>query len=78
MRALDVEAVRPLLVKVFELLEVDLVEAMDQLATIRPHFENTEQWSAFATLADHMEGFDTDSALTSLKSIAEALEIDLG
>ena len=74
-RVLDVETIRPLLVKLSELLEADLMEAMSHLEALEQHFANSDVWEEFSQLKKHIEGFDTDSAMKSLREIASKLEI---
>jgi len=71
---IDVEAVKPILMEMAQLLESDLMEAMNRLEGLRPHLENSELWEEFKQLENHIEGFDTDGAKNSLEMIIQALD----
>lgn len=74
---IDVDAVKPLLIEMAELLESDLMEAMNRLETIEQHLRNSEVLVEFSQLSKHIDGFDTDKAMRSLKVIAAKLDISL-
>ena len=70
----DAATVEPLLIELAGLLETDLAAATEVLEAIRGLPGDTE---AFERLAEHMENFDTDQALESLREIASTLGIRL-
>ncbi len=69
--------VKPLLVEMADLLESDLTEAMNRLEVLELHLKNSDAREDFSALEDDVNGFNTDGALISLKSIAEKLGISL-
>jgi two-component system sensor histidine kinase/response regulator len=73
----DTEAVKALLKEIAELLESDLTEAMNRLAVLGEHLAHSAVREEFQRLEKHMEGFDTDSALKSIETIARSLEIPM-
>jgi hypothetical protein len=73
----DKQAVKPLLQEMAQLLESDLTEAMNRLEALRQHLAHSSVHEEFNRLEKQVDGFDTDSALTSVKTIAEKLEIEL-
>lgn len=75
--SVDIDTVKPLLIELAELLESDLMEAMSRLDALRVHFENSVVREEFKRLEKHIDGFDTDSAIKSLKEIAKTLTISL-
>jgi len=75
--SIDIEKIKPLLAEMAKLLESDLMEAMTRLETLRPHLESSVVWEEFKNLENDIEGFDTDSALKHLESMAQALQINL-
>jgi HPt (histidine-containing phosphotransfer) domain-containing protein len=74
---IDIEAVKPLLVEMAELLESDLMEAMNRLEALEQHLKNSKVREEFSQLSKSIEGFDTDSAIKNLKEIAETLSISI-
>ncbi|MBC8394742.1 MAG: hypothetical protein H8E17_19505 [Deltaproteobacteria bacterium] len=74
---IDIDKVKPLLVEMEELLESDLMEAMNRLEALEQHLGNSEVWEEFKQLEGYLEGFDTDSAVKSLQEIAQKLDIEL-
>lgn len=73
----DVEAVKPLLQEMAQLLESDLIEAMNRLEALKPHLMNSSVCQDFQQLEKQVEGFDTDSAMNSVQTIAQKLNIKL-
>ncbi|MGO9566273.1 MAG: response regulator [Desulfomonilaceae bacterium] len=73
----DKEAVKPLLQEMAQLLESDLTEAMNRLETLKRHLGNSSVDEEFKRLEKQVEGFDTDSALKSVETIAGRLDIEL-
>ena len=73
----DLDTVRPILTEIAELLESDLMEAMNRLEVLREHLSNSIVWEEFNKLEKNIEGFDTDSALKTLEKIAKTLDISL-
>jgi hypothetical protein len=74
-RVLDVETIKPLLVKLSSLLETDITAAMDRLEDLRGYLENSSVWEEFKQLENQIEGFDTDSALKTLERIMQTLDL---
>jgi len=74
---LDKEAVRTLLKEIAQLLESDLTEAMNRLEALNRHLANSSVSDDFRRLEKQVEGFDTDSALETLRTITDKLEIEL-
>jgi len=60
-----------------ELLESDLTEAMNRLEALKQHLANSSVYEDFKRLEKQVEGFDTDSALKSVETIARRLDIEL-
>ena len=73
----DIDTVKPLLIELAGLLESDLMEAVSKLDALKVHFENSVVQEEFRQLENHVDGFDTDSAIMSLKEIAKTLTISL-
>jgi two-component system sensor histidine kinase/response regulator len=73
----DAQAVKTLLQEMAQLLESDLTEAMNRLEALKEHLANSSVREEFQRLAKQVEGFDTDSALRSVETIAAKLEIEL-
>jgi len=73
----DREAVKLLLQEMTQLLESDLTEAMNRLETLKQHLTNSSVYEEFKRLEKQVEGFDTDSALKSVETIATKLDIEL-
>lgn len=73
--AIDREVVKPLLVEMAELLESDLMEAMNRLEALEQHLRNSDVQEEFSQLSKCVEGFDTDGASVSLSNIAQKLGI---
>ncbi len=73
----DAAAVQPLLVELARLLETDLSEALDRVEVLKGLLANTEVGEAFKRLAEHVDDFDTDQAMESLREIAGMLSIPL-
>jgi two-component system sensor histidine kinase/response regulator len=74
---IDIDAVKPLLIEMAELLESDLMGAMSRLETLEQHLGNSRVREDFSQLTKHIDGFDTDGAKESLSKIAEKLDISL-
>lgn len=74
---IDVEAVKPLLQEMAQLLESDLIGAMDRLEALKQHLTNSSVREDFQRLEKQVEGFDTDSAMNSLQAIAQKLDLQL-
>jgi len=64
-------------IEMAELLESDLMEAMNRLEALEHHLKNSEVWEEFSQLTKHIDRFDTDSAVKSLQEIAQKLGISL-
>jgi hypothetical protein len=60
-----------------ELLESDLMEAMNRLEALEQHFANSAVREEFSQLEKYINGFDTDGAKESLIRIAQKLEVSL-
>ena len=75
--AVDKEAVKPLLTEIAGLLESDLVEAAVRLESLGEHLRHSNLEEAFKRLEKQMDAFDTDGALKSLETMAEALGLSL-
>jgi len=73
----DVEAVKPLLQEMAQLLESDLMEAMKRLEALKQHLMISSVCDDFQLLEKQVEGFDTDSAMNSVQTIAQKLDIEL-
>ena len=71
----DKEVVKTLLQEIAQLLESDLTEAMNRLEALNHHLANSSVYEEFKRLEKQVESFDTDSALKSVETIAEKLEI---
>ncbi|MFC1886179.1 hypothetical protein ACFLZM_03885, partial [Thermodesulfobacteriota bacterium] len=74
---IDVDAVKPLLQEMVQLLEIDLMGAMSCLEAIRLHLDHSVAWEPFRRLEKCMEGFDMDGAKDSLREISDVLQINL-
>jgi HPt (histidine-containing phosphotransfer) domain-containing protein len=73
---IDPAVVQPMLDELAGLLETNLVEAMACLEALGPHLKNSIVSEEFQQLESHMKGFDTDSAIKSIKDIAKVLHED--
>jgi hypothetical protein len=60
-----------------QLLESDLMEAMKRLEALKQHLMNSSVCDDFQLLEKQVEGFDTDSAMNSVQTIAQKLDIEL-
>jgi len=76
-RPIDVKAVEALLKEITRLLDSDLMEAMNRISILGKHLTHPPVRDEFQRLEKHVEGFDTDSALRSIESIARSLDITL-
>ena len=74
---IDMDKVKPLVVELSSLLETDITEAMNRLEDLREYLENSSVREEFKRLENHIDGFDTDSAIMSLKEIAKTLTISI-
>ncbi len=74
---IDREAVKALLQEMAPLLESDLIEAMNRLEALKVRLMNSLVREDFQRLEKQVEGFDTDSAMNTVKIIAEKLDIEL-
>jgi CheY-like chemotaxis protein/HPt (histidine-containing phosphotransfer) domain-containing protein len=74
---IDAEAVRTLLREIAQLLESDLTEAMNRLEALHGHLANSSVNEEFKRLEKQIEGFDTDTALQTVATIAGKLGIEL-
>jgi len=74
---IDIDAVKPLLIEMADLLESDLMEAMNRLEALEQHFANSAIWEEFSQLDKYINGFDTDGAKESLIRIAQNLGVSL-
>jgi signal transduction histidine kinase/DNA-binding response OmpR family regulator/HPt (histidine-containing phosphotransfer) domain-containing protein len=73
----DREAVKVLLQEMAQLLDSDLIEAMNRLEALRQHLRHSEVREAFEQLEGYVEGFDTESALKTVDEIAKKIDISL-
>jgi len=73
----DREAVKVLLQEMAQLIESDLIEAMNRLEALGDHLRHSQVREAFERLEGYMEGFDTESALKTVDEIAQDLDISL-
>ena len=73
----DIDAVKPLLMEMAQLLETDLTEAMNRLADLEPYLSHSPVSEEYKQLENCIEGFDTDSALKRLEEISKSLNISL-
>jgi two-component system sensor histidine kinase/response regulator len=73
----DKEAIRTLLQEITQLLESDLIEAMNRLEALNCHLANSSNCEEFKRLEKQVESFDTDAALETVEMIARKLEIEL-
>jgi HPt (histidine-containing phosphotransfer) domain-containing protein len=73
----DKEVVKPLLQEMAQLLESDLTEVMNRLEALKQQLANSSLDEEFKRLEKQVEGFDTDSALKSVETIAGRLNIEL-
>jgi signal transduction histidine kinase/CheY-like chemotaxis protein len=71
------EAVKALLKDIARWLESDLTEAMNRLPELGKHLAHSPVREEFQKLEKHVEGFDTDTALRSIETIARSLDITL-
>ena len=74
---IDRKAVETLLKEIAQLLESDLTEAMNRISVLGKHLTHPPVREEFQQLEKYVEGFDTDSALNSIESIARSLDITL-
>ena len=68
---------KSLLQEMAQLLESDVTEAMNRLEALKQHLANSSVHEEFKRLEKQVEGFDTDSALKSVETIAGKLDIEL-
>ena len=73
----DREAVKVLLQEMAQLIESDLIEAMNRLEALGDHLRHSQVREAFERLEGCMERFDTESALKTVDEIAQDLDISL-
>jgi signal transduction histidine kinase/DNA-binding response OmpR family regulator/HPt (histidine-containing phosphotransfer) domain-containing protein len=73
----DREAVKVLLQEMAQLLDSDLIEAMNRLEALGDHLRHSQVREAFERLEGCMEGFDTESALKTVDEIAKKIDISL-
>jgi len=69
--------VKSLLQEIAQLLESDLTEAMNRLEALKQYLVNSSVYDEFKRLEKQVENFDTDSALKTVATIAERLELGL-
>jgi hypothetical protein len=74
---IDINAVKPLLVELAELLDSDLMEAMNRLDALEQHLGSSKVREEFSQLTKHINGFDTDGAKESLTNIAQQIDVSL-
>ena len=74
---IDIEVVKPLLVEMAELLESDLMKAMNRLEVLEHHLSKSAVWEEFTQLEKYINGFDTEGAKESLNRLYRALGISL-
>ncbi|MEJ2164866.1 MAG: response regulator [Desulfobacterales bacterium] len=73
----DPNAVGPIINKLFDLMETDLVEACNQLEILGDHLNDTSARELFKKLENHMDMFDIPAAKETLKEIAHLSKIDI-
>jgi HPt (histidine-containing phosphotransfer) domain-containing protein len=73
----DKEAIRTLLQEITQLLDSDMIEAMNRLEALNGHLANSSTCEEFKRLEKQVESFDTDAALETVETIARKLEIEL-
>jgi CheY-like chemotaxis protein len=76
-KTVDREAVKVLLQEMAQLLDSDLIEAMNRLEALGDHLRHSQVREAFERLEGQVEGFDTESALKTVDEIAKDLDISL-
>jgi len=74
---IDVEAVKPVLREIAQLLDVDIMETMNRLEALRSDLEHSKVREQFKRLIKYVEDFDTDNAMKILTDIAQFLDISL-
>ncbi|MFC1581117.1 response regulator, partial [Thermodesulfobacteriota bacterium] len=72
--SIDINAVKPLLIELAQLLETDFTEAMDRLNDLGHHLSHSPVSEEYKALENCMEEFDTDGALKSLEDISKSLK----
>lgn len=77
-KTIDINSLAPILTDLSELLDSDLSEAVGRLEDVRTHLEKSRFSAEFKKLEKSIEEFDMDSALETIKGIAETLGITLG
>ncbi len=75
--AIDIDTVKPLLIELAKLLESDIMEAISRMDALKVHLENSVVRKEFKRLEKYVDGFDTDSAIKSLREIAKTLGIPI-
>lgn len=73
--AIDLEDVRRLLRELANTLESDLTQVVDYVLKLEAYLSNTPVGEELQNFKKHLDQFDTDSALLSLKTIAASLDI---
>jgi len=73
----DVNAVRPLLVELAQMLEIGSIKSMQHLELLDGHLNNTKVDELFRQLKRDADVFDMDKALEKLRTIATELDISL-
>jgi two-component system sensor histidine kinase/response regulator len=73
----DRETVEPLLQEMAQFLESDLTEAMNRFEVLKQHLANSSVREEFQRLQSQVEGYDMDSALETLKTIAGMLNMEI-
>lgn len=75
-KTIDPVVIAPQLQALADLLETDLSAAMDRLQVLEDLLTGTEAEKEFMTLRNLAESFDTEGALTALRTIAETLNLE--
>jgi len=76
-KRVDPKVVGPIVKKLFDLMETDLVEAGNQLEILGDHLNDTSVRELFKRLENQMDMFDIPAAKETLKEIADLSEIDI-
>ena len=71
--SIDIDAVKPLLIEMAQLLETDFTDAMERLADLGQYLSHSPVSEEYKALENCMEEFDTDGALESLEEISKSL-----
>jgi len=74
---IDVDAIRPLLMELAQMLEIGSIKSIKQIELLNEYLENSRVAEQFEQLKKDVDVFDMDNALEKLKAVGEALEIAL-